>query len=329
MINVLITGACGFIGHHLLEFLFFNTDWNFFIIDKLTYASKGLNRLREINLLSHPRVKLFTFDITNSIDGGLFDELKNINFIIHLAAETHVNNSIIDPDLSIHNNIISTLKLLQFARKLSFLHKFIYFSTDEVYGPALNNLSFNENNSHNPTNPYSASKSASEAICIAFKNTFNLPIIITNTVNVFGERQHMEKFIPICINNILNDTPILIHSYPNSDIPGSRFYIYVKNVAKAIHFLLINGRIGEKYNISGQIEIDNFKLSSFIANILHKPDFKFQFINFDHNRPGHDLRYDIDGSKLKNLGWSPDTDVYQDLKNTILWTVDNNQWLLS
>ena len=191
MINVLITGACGFIGHHLLEFLFFNTDWNFFIIDKLTYASKGLNRLREINLLSHPRVKLFTFDITNSIDGGLFDELKNINFIIHLAAETHVNNSIIDPDLSIHNNIISTLKLLQFARKLSFLHKFIYFSTDEVYGPALNNLSFNENNSHNPTNPYSASKSASEAICIAFKNTFNLPIIITNTVNVFGERQHM------------------------------------------------------------------------------------------------------------------------------------------
>lgn len=327
MKNILLTGACGFIGHHLVEYLFYKTDWTIYIIDKLSYASKGLQRLRELDLLSSPRIKLFTYDITNTIDIGLVDELKDIHYIVHLAAETHVDNSIIEPEYCIHNNVMSTVKILELARKLPALEKFINFSTDEVYGPALENKLFKEGERHCPTNPYSASKSACESICVAYENTYKLPIIITNTMNVFGERQHIEKYIPMCIRNILHKIPISIHSYPGCKQPGSRYYIYVKNVASAIYFLLLHGSVGEKYNIPGQKEIDNYELPCIVANTLGYTDFAYEFIDFHSKRPGHDLRYGLDGTKIMELGWKPEGDIYEDLKKTIQWTLEHPQWL--
>jgi len=326
MKHILITGACGFIGHHFVEYLLEKTNWNITIVDKLSYASKGFQRLREINAYQHSRVCMITYDLTNTIDEGLVEELSNIDYIVHLAAETHVDNSIIQPEYCIENNIMSTVKLLEFARKLPHLQKFLYFSTDEVYGPALGERMYKETDRHHPTNPYSASKSASEAICLAYENTYKIPIMICNTMNVFGERQHIEKYIPICIRNILHDIPVSIHSYPNCEKPGSRFYIYAKNVASAIYFLLENGNVGERYNIPGEKEIDNLEIPMFIGELLNKIP-QYNLVDFHSTRPGHDLRYGLDGTKLLSLGWKPEGNIIESLKTTVLWTLNNSQWL--
>lgn len=327
--NLLITGACGFIGHHLVEYLLENTTYNITIIDKLSYASFGLKRLKEIGALDNPRVKTHIYDLCSGIDVGFESELSNIDTIVHLAAETHVDNSIAAPKTCILNNIESTINILEFARKID-VKKFIYFSTDEVYGPALDNAIFSEDSRHNPTNPYSASKSASEMICKSYANTFGIPLIICNVMNVFGERQHYEKFIPICIKNILNEKEIVIHSYPlnESEKPksGSRFYIYAKNAASAINFVINNGKMGEIYNIPGQNEIENDVVCDKIANILHKTPNK-KYIDKDVNRPGNDLRYALHGTKLIDMGWKPDGDFDTNLEKTVKWYVNNPSWL--
>ena len=326
MKSILITGACGFIGHHLVEYLLEKTDWKIQIVDKLSYASKGFQRLREIGAFHHPRVHIYTYDLVRPIDEAFIEELQDTDFIVHLAAETHVDNSILQPSYCIENNVLSTVQILELARKLKKLEKFLYFSTDEVYGPALGDCMYTEADRHRPTNPYSASKSASEAICYAYENTYKVPIMICNTMNVFGERQHIEKYIPICIRNILHNIPITVHSYPGCTKAGSRFYIYAKNVASAIAFLLEHGVVGESYNIPGEKELDNLEIPTFIANYLHKKPI-CNLIDFHSKRPGHDLRYGLDGSKLMQLGWKPEGDVMVALQKTIEWTVNHPVWL--
>ena len=194
--KVIITGAAGFIGSHVLEHFHRKTDWNMTVIDKLSYASNGLNRIRDMDLLNSPRVKIFPIDLSVSLTPGIIKEIGDIDIIIHLAAETHVDNSISDPVPFIHNNIMSTVHLLEYARKLPNLKIFFYFSTDEVFGPAPGTISFKENEPHNPTNPYSGSKSAAEHLCMAYKTTYKIPLMIVNVMNAMGERQHVEKFIP-------------------------------------------------------------------------------------------------------------------------------------
>lgn len=331
--NILVTGACGFIGHHLVKYLLENTEHNIYVIDKLSYASNGLDRLREIGAVGHPRVHLYIYDLTSKIDYGFIKELADINWIMHLAAETHVDNSIEDPYYNIMNNIHSTLNLLEFARKLQHLEKFLYFSTDEVYGPALNGVMFNENSRHNPTNPYSASKSASEVICRSYENTFGIPLIVCNVTNVFGERQHNEKFIPKCVKNILNNETISIHTYPivegQPPKSGSRFYIYAQNVASAVLFIMENGKLGEYYNIAGEQEFDNDVLCDIIAEILGKPSDSIPkaYIDNDVKRPNHDIRYGLDGGKLLNMGWKPTGDIDDHVKCVVEFTRDNAKWM--
>lgn len=325
-VNVLITGGCGFIGHHFVEYLMRKTLCNIYVIDMLSYASFGFDRLKDNGTYYQPRVKCISYNLAHKLSEGVKKELGDINIIIHLAAETHVDNSIKDPVNVIFNNIMSTTHMLEYARELKNLQLFFYFSTDEVYGPALNNTSFKEWDCHNPTNPYSASKSGGENICLAYKNTYNIPIMIVNVMNVFGERQHSEKFIPHCIKSILEGNKILIHSYPNLTQSGTRYYIHAQNVASAVLFLIRNGKIGEKYNIAGQEEISNLDMAMKIAEILNK-ELKYELINFHESRPGHDLRYSLDGKKLKEMGWSPPRDFNSSLKQTILWTVENKKWL--
>jgi dTDP-glucose 4,6-dehydratase len=325
--TIILTGGCGFIGHHFAEYVFKNTDWNIIIIDKLSYASLGLNRLRNNELLYSNRVKVFTLDLCNELSEGVKKEIGNdINYIVHMAAETHVDNSIKEPLKIISNNVNSTIHLLEWARTLKNLEIFFYFSTDEVFGPALGEILYNEWDRHRPTNPYSASKSAAENICIAYENTYKIPLMIVNVMNAFGERQHVEKFIPLCIKQILNDEIIHIHSYPDKVTSGTRFYIHAQNIASAVLFLINNGTIGEKYNISGEKEVSNLELAQLIAKSIGK-ELKYEMIDFHSSRPGHDLRYGLNGNKIYELGWCPIFNFKKSLEKTVKWTLNNLEWL--
>jgi len=331
MKTILITGGCGFIGHHFVEHIHKNTDWKIIIVDKLNYASSGLERLRDTELLKSDRVRVFTNDLVNPITDGIKKEWggnnnSSINYIVHMAAETHVDNSIKDPELFIDNNIKSTVNMLEYARSLSNLEIFFYFSTDEVFGPALGDTLYKEWDRHKPTNPYSASKSAAEQICVAYENTYKLPLMIVNVMNAFGERQHVEKFIPLCIKKLLNNEKIYIHSYPDKKTSGTRFYIHARNISNAVLFLIQNGTLGEKYNISGEREVSNLDLALTIADIMEKP-LDYEMVNFHENRPGHDLRYGLDGSKLFNMGFKLPLNFRESLEKMIKWTLANQKWL--
>jgi dTDP-glucose 4,6-dehydratase len=204
---------------------------------------------------------------------------------------------------------------------------FFYFSTDEVYGPALGANLYKEWDRHKPTNPYSASKSAAEQICISYENTYKTPVIIVNVMNAFGERQHVEKFIPLCIKKILNNEKVYIHSYPDKQTSGTRFYIHARNISEAVLFIIKNGKIGEKYNISGEKEVSNLEMAMTIASIMNK-ELIYEMVDFHETRPGHDLRYGLDGTKLSEMGFVHPINFKDSLKKTIEWTLQNEKWLL-
>ena len=324
--TVLITGGCGFIGHHFVEHIFTKTDWNIIVLDKLTYASHGLERLRNTDTLDSKRVKVFTYDLSHPLSIGLKKELGDVNYIVHMAADTHVDNSISSPVPFIKNNIMSSVHMLEYARTLSNLEIFFYFSTDEVYGPALGNKLFQEDERHNPTNPYSASKSGAEQICVAYHNTYDVPVMRINVMNAMGERQHVEKFIPKVIKKVLNNELVEIHSYPDKKTSGTRYYIHARNIAAGVLFLLENGTIGESYNLTGEKEVSNLEMAQIIADTIGKP-LNYEMVDFHSDRPGHDLRYGLDGNKMKKMGWSLPIDFETSLRNTVKWTVENQEWL--
>lgn len=324
--NTLITGGCGFIGHHVVEHFLRKTDDNIFILDKLNYASFGLERLRSFGALHNERVKVFTVDTSYPLSDGLKRELGDINTIIHMAAESHVDNSIESPRLFFQNNINGTVEMLEYARELDNLENFFYFSTDEVYGYAPDGVDYKEWDRHKPTNPYSAAKSAAENICVAYENTYKIPMMSVNVMNAFGQRQHVEKFIPMTIKNILHGNKVLIHSYPDKQRAGSRFYIHARNIAEAVLFLTKKGETGEKYNVVGEKEVDNLELAQFIADVIGKP-LNYEMIDFHSKRPGHDLRYSLCGEKMKSIGWKLPVGFEEALTKTIEWTLENERWL--
>jgi dTDP-glucose 4,6-dehydratase len=327
MSNIIITGGCGFIGSHFVEHVLRNTDLNIIILDKLNYASMGMERIRDIGGLTNPRIKVFTLDLQHGFTPGLIKEIgTNIKYIVHMAAETHVDNSISEPITFIHNNVMSTVHMLEFARLCKDLEIFFYFSTDEVYGPALNDKLYKEDERHNPTNPYSASKSSAEQICVAYHNTYKIPVMRINVMNAFGERQHVEKFIPKVIKQILNDETVYIHSYPDKKTSGTRFYIHARNIADGVLFLIKNGKIGESYNLTGEREVSNLEMAKIIADTIGK-ELKYEMVDFHSSRPGHDLRYGLDGSKMKDLGWTMPIGFEESIRKTIKWTLNHKKWL--
>jgi dTDP-glucose 4,6-dehydratase len=326
--KILITGGCGFIGHHFVEHVLRNTNWDVVIIDKLNYASKGLNRLRDLgNVLGNPRVNFFCGDMSEALSSGVRDEIgDDINYIVHMGAETHVDNSIRDPEIFVKSNVMGTFRLLEYTRTLSNLETFFYFSTDEVFGAAPPGVAYKEWDRHKPTNPYSATKAAAEDLCIAYENTYKIPIIIVNVMNAFGERQHVEKFIPNTIRKLLRNETVLIHANKDKTVPGSRFYIHARNIAAAVLFILENGELGEKYNIVGEKEVNNLELAQLIAKVMEVP-LKYELVDFHSNRPGHDLRYCLQDTKLTRLGWELPVSFDESLANTIQWTLNNRYWL--
>ena len=324
--KILITGGCGFIGSHIIEHILKTTDWEIFTLDKLTYAARGFDRVREINAYDDKRVTFFTADMTQPLSSGIKQEMKGVNFIYHLAAETHVDNSIVDPIKFVRANVLGTTYMLEFARQCDNLEAFNYFGTDEVFGPAPPGVAYKEWDRYDSGNPYSAAKAGGEEMCLAYANTYGLPIYISHCMNAFGERQHPEKFIPICIRKILRGEKIIIHGDKTRTKAGSRFYIHARNIADAVMFLTNNYTQRDKYNIVGEKELSNLELAQLIADIMHRP-LDYEIMDFHSSRPGHDMRYALDGTKMKELGWEPPVTIEKSLEKVVNWTLANPKWL--
>ncbi len=341
MKKVLITGGAGFISHHLIYFLIKNTDWSILSLDRLDYSG-NLNRLDSILSLfstkEKQRVKVVFHDLKSEINSWIKKEIGDVDIILHLAAGSHVDRSIDYPMEFVLDNVVGTANILDYARYINDkkgLERFIYFSTDEVFGPAPKGVDYKENDRYNSTNPYSATKAGGEELAVAYENTYGLPVYVTHTMNVFGERQHPEKFIPMCIKKIRDGETVTIHSDKTRKIPGSRHYIHAEDVAEAIYFLLINnidynldfgGARCPKFNIVGSEEINNLELAKIIATSQRK-ELKYEMVDFHSSRPGHDLRYSLSGEKMKKLGWTPSIKLTERIKQVVEWSLKNDNWI--
>jgi dTDP-glucose 4,6-dehydratase len=260
-----------------------------------------------------------------------------------MASDSHVDRSITDPRPFVENNVALVLTLLEYARTLPKLKTFIQIGTDEVYGPAPEGVNHPEWSAQVPSNPYSASKSSQEAIAISYWRTFNVPVILTNTMNIIGERQDVEKFVPLIINTLQQGKPVPVHALKKDGkwTSGSRFYLHARNQADALRFLITHFvnkphrytdglERPERFNVRGETEISNEEMVSLIAKFLgvSKPlDELVTFINVEGTRPGHDLRYALNGDKLIELGWMPPVAFEKSLERTVNWTVKNPIWI--
>ena len=337
MKKVLITGGAGFIAHHLIGEILKKTDWEIFTLDRLDFSG-NLNRivdmLKDFDNKNKERVKVIYHDLKAEINPMISDEIGKVNYIYHLAAGSHVDRSIDNPLEFVYDNVVGTCNILNYARSQKDLERFLYFSTDEVFGPAPDDIKYSENDRYNSTNPYSATKAGGEELAVAFENTYNLPVYIAHTMNVFGQRQHPEKFIPKCIRAVRDGESITIHSDSTKTIPGSRHYIHAEDVADAILFLtkmpfkkeLTWGNAKcQKFNIVGSEELNNLELSKIISEVQQK-ELKYEMVDYHSSRPGHDLRYALSGEKMKKLGWEPKP-IRSRLEEVIRWTLENPRWL--
>ncbi|MDX1940106.1 MAG: dTDP-glucose 4,6-dehydratase [Saprospiraceae bacterium] len=328
--NILITGGAGFIGTHLVKLLVKKyPNYHIINLDKLTYAG-NLENLKDIE--NHINYTFIKGDILNQ---DLLRELFStyqFDGVIHLAAESHVDRSITNPLSFLETNIIGTMCLLNAARTAwtNFDNKLFYhISTDEVYGSLGKTGYFTEETPYDPRSPYSASKASSDHLVRAYYHTYGLPVIVSNCSNNYGPYQFPEKLIPLMINNIKNNKPLPVYGDGNY----TRDWLWVEDHASAIDLIFHKGRVGETYNIGGNNERKNIELVHTLCNImdelLQRPAGTSQeLITFVKDRPGHDKRYAIDASKLKNeLGWSPTMQPEEGLRRTAEWYLANADWL--
>jgi dTDP-glucose 4,6-dehydratase len=313
--TILITGGAGFVGHHCVEHVLKNTDWNIVILDALTYAG-DLNRIHSMEVFDDNRIEFFWHDLRSPINHNF-----KIDYCIHFAAESHVDRSLQDSIPFAQSNVVGTANLLEYLRSTNPNCKTLIFSTDEVFGAAPERVYFKENDQLKPSNPYAASKVGEEAMAYSFAHAFDLPIIIARCTNVIGELQHPEKFVPKTIKAILNYETVLLHGR-NFDDMSSRCWIHARNVADACLFLLNNGKIKEYYNIAGE-EQTVLKMTQWISEEIgiSGDKVKFEFLDYHKARPGHDKRYALDGSKLAKLGWKSPVNLENSLKKTVKWTL--------
>lgn len=332
MKKILVTAGCSFIGHHFVDYILKNTDWEITSLERLSFSG-NLNRLTELNSYwANPqRVRVVHHDLRSSINDLVAKDLGDPHYIVHFAASTHVDRAIKDPTPFYMDNVIGTSNLIEYAKKTKNLEKMIVFSTDEVLGPAPKGVYFKEDAPHNPTNDYSASKSGQEKVAQAAFNTHKFPVIITRTLNNFGERQHPEKFLPKTIKSISEGKPMPMYATVDS-VSGevkevsSRVWMHAGNTADGVFFVLQHGKPGEIYHIIGFDEYDIITLANKVAKIMGKPLIP-KYVGFYGIRPGHDLRYSLDGTKMKDMGWTPPINFEESLKQTIDFSLKNPKWL--
>ena len=331
MKTYLVTGGSGFIGTNFINYILKNNnDIKIINLDKITYAGNINNQIRT----DENKYKLIKGDICDiKLVEKLFEEYS-FDFVVHFAAETHVDRSIDTPINFIQTNIIGTLNLLNqsleywnaSSKKKSF--KFLHISTDEVYGSLGSEGKFTEENPYNPSSPYSASKASADHLVRSWNRTYGLPTIITNCSNNYGPYQFPEKLIPLIIINCINEKSLPVYG----DGQNIRDWLYVIDHCEAIQCVLEEGRVGQTYNIGGDHEVKNIDIVNTICRILNDLSPRNnghyeELINFVEDRPGHDFRYAIDSTKLKNeLGWRPRTSFSDGIKNTIKWYLKNENW---
>jgi len=324
--KILITGISGFIGSHIMSHLLKNTDYD--IVGIASWEHKGVpsNISDDENYQANMnRVKIITHDLSAPLTPDIKEKIGEIDVILNLASDSHVDRSITDPVPFVKNNINIALNMLEFARECK-PKIFVQFSTDEVYGQAKKDEYHKEWDAIKPSNPYSASKAGQEALANAYWRTYSVPVIITNTMNCYGEHQDKEKFVPLCIDKIMKGETISIHGYPDKKEAGTRFYLHARNIADAILFMIKNVKPKmypefdrpERFNVVGQKEVDNLTLAKIIADELGK-ELKYEIVSFHSTRPGHDLRYALSGGKLEEYGYVYPVGFEESLRKTIRW----------
>lgn len=331
MKKLLITGGAGFIGSHVVR-LFVNkySDYHVYNLDALTYAG-NLETLKDVEEAPN-----YTFIKGDIVDASFIDELfdtHQFDGVVHLAAESHVDRSISDPLAFVRTNVIGTVNLLNSAKRIwagNFDGKrFYHISTDEVYGSLGETGFFLESTSYDPQSPYSASKASSDHFVRAYANTYKLPVVISNCSNNYGPNQFPEKLLPLCIHNIKNNKPLPI--YGKGD--NIRDWLYVVDHARAIDDIYHKGQAGETYNIGGFNEWKNLDIVELLCDVMDKKlgrevGESRKLITFVKDRAGHDKRYAIDASKIKDeLGWEPSLQFEEGLEKTVDWYLSNQEWL--
>lgn len=320
--RVLISGGSGFVGSHVLEHFYHSTDWEFICLDRLNYAA-SLHRIDHLR----DRIRFVFHDLRAPFSDSVLSRLGDVDYILHLAAETHVDNSLFDPLPFIESNINGTFNLLEATRRIQ-PERFMLLSTDEVFGPAPDGYDFKEDDVHRPSNPYSAAKSAAESLAYGWMISFNVPFFGVRGMNMYGERQHGEKYIPLCIKRISEGEEVLVHG--NQEVIGSRKWLHARNMASGIQFLLDSpwhDVKGQWFHIAGD-ERDNLEIAHLISAMLDKP-LRYRLLDFHSARPGHDRRYALDDSKIRSLGWVPPVPFMESLQRTVEWSVrpENRIWL--
>lgn len=310
MKKVLITGYRGFVGQHCLQYFIENTDWEFICIKSLeskeTYHEKT------------PRVKVYKHDLSLPLGNELIN--KNPNIIINLASESNVEKSTLNPVYCLKNNYDIAINMCEFARNCKNLELFVQISTDEIYGESLPDFPHKEWFPIVPSNPYAASKAAQEAVAISYWKTYGVPLVIVNAMNIIGERQNSEKFIPKIIQKISLDQEVPIYACNNTI--GSRVYLHADNLADALIFISKikpkdkTNCLPDRYNVCGNKELNNLELADMIAGIMGK-ELKYKLMPSQSNRPGYDGKHALDGSKIRNLGWKPPFSLLESLERIV------------
>ena len=334
--KVLITGIGGSIAVHLLAHIFHNTDWE--IVGTDSFRHKGWHDRIQVMLDDHPewreRLTVITHDLTAPFSKLTKQKIGHVDYIINMASLSDVQASIEEPVSFVQNNVSLVLNMLEYAREAK-PEAFVQISTDEVYGATTREQQHPEWDALIPSNPYAASKAAQEMIAIAYWRTYGVPVIITNTMNNFGEMQQGSKFPAMVQKWVNNGEEVIVHGDNEDDI-GTRWYIHSRNHSDALLFILQNTKVAlyaegakrpDRYNITGDEQVDNLQLAKLVAGFLGKP-LKYRIENFHKSRPGHDKHYGLTGDKLSNLGWKAPITFEESLRNTVKWGEDNPQWLI-
>lgn len=311
--NILVTGGCGFIGSNFIRHMLKKyPDYRIINIDKLTYAGNpdNLKDIEDNSNYSFIRGDICDPEIVNKA-------MKNMDYVVHFAAESHVDRSIDDGSIFVRTNILGTHTLLESAHKHG-IKRLIHVSTDEVYG-SITRGSFKETDILTPSSPYSSSKAGSDLLVQSYYITHKLPVIITRCTNNFGPYQYPEKLIPLFVTNLLENKKVPVYGTGQN----IRDWIYVLDHCKAVDFVLHNGSIGEIYNIGGGAEKTNLEITDKIIEIIGSDRSMIEYVK---DRLGHDLRYSLDCSKLRELGWAPEHDFDEALEETVRWYVENRWW---